>query len=139
MQVDLAYLRRHYASLSDDALLAVNETELVDEARRIYDEEIAQRKLAPVAKRGSGDAGFVAPQIDGPNEVDADLDGDPEPDWLGDAAVGQSRDRPGLRSRPPATRGRISRRRCSSSSAWAGGGQGQAGRGGDRPHQQGPD
>jgi hypothetical protein len=46
LKVDLAYLRRHFASLSDEALRAVNRAELVDAALKCYDEEVAQRQPA---------------------------------------------------------------------------------------------
>jgi hypothetical protein len=47
MPADTEYLRRHYASLSDQALLDIDRTELVESAQKCYDEELVQRKLAP--------------------------------------------------------------------------------------------
>ena len=47
MQIDPEDFKRHYALLSDDALLEINRGELVDAARSYYDAELAQRKLAP--------------------------------------------------------------------------------------------
>lgn len=47
MQIDPEDFKRHYALLSDDALLEINRGELVDAARPYYDAELAQRKLAP--------------------------------------------------------------------------------------------
>lgn len=46
MQIDLDDFKRHYAMLSDDALLEINRDELVDAARVCYDAELADRKLA---------------------------------------------------------------------------------------------
>jgi hypothetical protein len=44
MPVDVKYLREHYASLSDEALSAIDRTELVNEAQQCYDQEFARRK-----------------------------------------------------------------------------------------------
>ncbi len=86
MHIDLDYLRRHYASLSDDALLAVDETELVENARAVYEEELAHRRLRPQEAAGSDDDPEIAPPINLANDDDEDLDGGPEPDWLKDSA-----------------------------------------------------
>ena len=45
MQPDLEFLRRHYAALSDEALLEIDRAELVDAARSLYDHELVERKL----------------------------------------------------------------------------------------------
>src|SRR5271165_5534674 len=77
MPLDLEYLRRHYASLSDDALLALDRADLVEAARGIFDEEVHQRELArlerPARARRLPD-----------QEVD-------DTDWLEDAAEAYSR------------------------------------------------
>lgn len=65
MQIDLDSIRRHYASLSDEELLALDRTELVETAQTCYDQELAERKLT----------------ADG----DSDADAGDEPDWLEDA------------------------------------------------------
>jgi hypothetical protein len=51
MKLDAAELRKQYASLSDDALLAVNRQDLVEVAQQIYDQEVESRGLgsAPAA------------------------------------------------------------------------------------------
>jgi len=58
MAVDIESLRRHYASLSNEALLDVNRDELVAAAQSCYDEEVAQRGLvaseAPEGEEGEG-------------------------------------------------------------------------------------
>ena len=45
MPVDRDYLREHYASLSDEALLEINREELVKTAQECYDDEVGQRGL----------------------------------------------------------------------------------------------
>ena len=45
MQIDPQALRRHYASLSDEELLALDRTELTEVARKYYDSEFAEREL----------------------------------------------------------------------------------------------
>jgi hypothetical protein len=67
MSIDPKYLREQYASLSDDALMAIDRAELVEAARRCYDEEVAHRR------------------------ENAALDNEPlsdgeKPDWLNDAS-----------------------------------------------------
>ena len=46
MQIDPEDFKRHYALLSDDALLEIDRDELVEAARPYYDAELAERKLA---------------------------------------------------------------------------------------------
>ena len=46
MQIDPEDFKRHYAMLSDAALLEVDRDELVDVARALYDAELAERNLA---------------------------------------------------------------------------------------------
>jgi len=73
MPVDLQYLREHYASLSDQALSAIDRTELVKEAQQCYDLEVARRKQSrPAAERSQP----------------VDLH---QPDWLDEAAEVYSR------------------------------------------------
>jgi hypothetical protein len=45
MQIDPEEFRRHYDSLSDEALLDVNRDELVAVAQQCYDEELAHRGM----------------------------------------------------------------------------------------------
>lgn len=56
MTPDAAQLRQHYASLSDDALLEVDRSELTEMGRQCYDEELASRKLASEPDRDEEDA-----------------------------------------------------------------------------------
>ena len=76
MPVDLEYLRRHYASLSDEALLDLDRSELVETAQKCYDEELARRK--PLGATQPFDE---APDIESPL-----LDGDNKLEWLSDAS-----------------------------------------------------
>lgn len=46
MQIDPEDFKRHYALLSDDALLEIDRDQLVGAARPYYDAELAERKLA---------------------------------------------------------------------------------------------
>jgi hypothetical protein len=86
MAVDLEYLRQHYASLSDEALLEINREELVQAAQNCYDDELRQRGLS--SGHGIPDA-EGQPDIPRPAhpEVDHQAPGAGErPDWLEEAA-----------------------------------------------------
>jgi hypothetical protein len=92
LKIDLNYLRRHYASLSDEGLQEVDETELVDDARRIYDEEIAARGLQPLEEDSVNDEDDVetapldAGDLGGGGKDEVHNDG-LEPDWLSEGVV----------------------------------------------------
>jgi len=82
MKIDLDYLKQHYASMSDEALLAVDRGDLVDAARQVYDEELTCRDLVetPFIRRAEDDS-----------EADLSIDGLPvedseNPDWMEDGA-----------------------------------------------------
>jgi hypothetical protein len=76
MQLDPKFLRQHYAAMSDEELQEVDRADLVEAARRIFDEEVASREPAsPRAVRAA-----TAP----PDE-------EVELDWLEDAAEAYSR------------------------------------------------
>lgn len=81
MPIDPKYLREQYASLSDDALMAIDRADLVEAAQRCYDDEVARRRTAR----------------DENAEFDSEpLDDGEKPDWLKDASEVFSRvDRPG--------------------------------------------
>lgn len=95
MKLNVDDLRRHYASLSDEALRAIDRTELVEIARECYDQELAQR--APLKKKAESPpraAVRVAP-LDEPEhqeemeemaEEELDVDGGDRPEWLEEAA-----------------------------------------------------
>jgi hypothetical protein len=76
MPVDLEYLRRHYASLSDEAFLALDRSDLIDTARKCYDEELARRKT-PV----------LTTPVDRTVDFESHLpDYENKRDWLNDAS-----------------------------------------------------
>jgi hypothetical protein len=49
MQLDPEYLRQHYASLSDEAILAIDRADLVEMAQMIFDDEVGRRKTGSAA------------------------------------------------------------------------------------------
>jgi hypothetical protein len=57
-------LQRHYASLSDEALLAVERSDLTPVAQTCYDEEVANREIVPGQENGTT------------------ADAEDEPDWI---------------------------------------------------------
>ncbi len=59
MQIDPEDFKRHYALLSDDALLEIDRDELVDAARPYYDAELMARKLAPTETEGDPTLAFA--------------------------------------------------------------------------------
>jgi hypothetical protein len=79
MPVDLDYLRQHYASLSDEALDAIDRADLVEAARTCYDEEIKRRSLSesPVE---FGDDEEEEPEFELEHSEE-------DPDWIEDGAV----------------------------------------------------
>jgi hypothetical protein len=87
MKPDPEYLRRHYESLNDEALLAVDRDDLVETAQTLYDAELRRRRLErdrdiPVSELSSAafEEGLdrVQPQF---HEGDGDA-----PNWLHEAA-----------------------------------------------------
>jgi hypothetical protein len=81
MPVDPEYLCQHYASLSDEALAAIDRDDLVEQARRYYDDEVGRRKLTKSRDAVPSDA----PREDARVEDDRPATED-EPDWLEEAA-----------------------------------------------------
>jgi len=66
VQIDPEDFKRHYAMLSDAALLEIDRDELVDVARACYDAELAERNLAAEESQASATAaGTTAGQADG--------------------------------------------------------------------------
>jgi hypothetical protein len=71
MPIDAKYLREHYASLSDEALLNIDRADLVETAQNCYYDELARRRAA--------------------RHENAEFDSEPlsdrdRPDWLKDAS-----------------------------------------------------
>jgi hypothetical protein len=86
MRIDPEDLRRHYASLSDEALRSLHRGDLTEIARPIYDQELARRRESPPPPEivaDDDDAGFAASDE---MEEDLEIDDGPTPDWLDDAA-----------------------------------------------------
>jgi hypothetical protein len=79
MKLNVDDIRRHYGSLSDEALHAIDRTELVEIAQQCYDQELAQR--APLKK-------IRATPVHR-DEEEEEADGALEsgtPDWIAEAA-----------------------------------------------------
>jgi len=98
MRIDPEDLRRHYESLSDDGLLAMDPSDLTPVAQRIYNQEIARRGLAHPPEQEEEPEGYHRPLSvlkpsaawDFANDLGADTgDGQP-PAWLEDAACSWS-------------------------------------------------
>jgi hypothetical protein len=82
MPVDSKYLREHYASLSDEALMAIDRAELVEAAQKCYDDEVSRRRQALRS----------IPEAPDPTDEPVEV----EPGWLPEAAEVYSRyDQPG--------------------------------------------
>jgi hypothetical protein len=73
MPVDPDYLRQHYASLSDEALLAIDRADLVEQARGYFDEEVGKRSVAS--------RHVERPKADSVSHGRGAAEGD-KPDWL---------------------------------------------------------
>jgi hypothetical protein len=89
MRIDPEELRRHYAMLSDGALLELNRAELTDLAKPIYDSEMAQRNLRPGQRLevlDEEEEEFQESGIGAAMELEYARQDEPEPDWLEDAA-----------------------------------------------------
>ena len=76
MQLDTAFLRRHYADMSADELREIDPNDLVEAARQIYHEEIATRRQAPAPAVSRNAVGAPDEQV--------------EEDWMEDAAEAYS-------------------------------------------------
>ena len=81
MRIDTEDLRRNYASLTDEALEAIDRSELVDAARKVYDEEVARRRLDNEAPESSAEPEPVEIADDG-HELEPENE---SPEWLDDA------------------------------------------------------
>ena len=74
MQIDSDELRRYYASLSDESLLALDREELTEVAQEAYDHERSQRGLDDESDDGVDESGWQ-------EETGAE-----KPDWLEEAS-----------------------------------------------------
>ncbi len=91
MQLNIDDLRRHYASLSDHALRAIDRTELVEIAQQCYDQELAQRE--PLKKKAESlprqivrAAPLHEPEQQEEAGEELDVDNPDAPEWLAEAA-----------------------------------------------------
>src|SRR5689334_10744942 len=82
MRINPEDLRRHYASLSDEALKAISPADLSEIARPIYSAELSRRaQIADTTSLDESDDLSMAPE-DEVEEEDFELDSGPEPEWL---------------------------------------------------------
>jgi hypothetical protein len=79
LAIDREYLRQHYASLSDEALAAVERDDLVEAAQKVYDEERARRGVAVRQKPAAPPAPRPEPAASVP--IAEDEEGEP-PAWI---------------------------------------------------------
>src|SRR6185369_2473567 len=91
MQVDPEYLRQHYNSLSDEALLDIDRDDLIEAAKTYYDAEVKSRGLAggdPTAEARHDPAGETEPYDEDSEDLEMEdlTNGEEEPAWLPDAA-----------------------------------------------------
>lgn len=84
MRINPDDLRRHYASLPDGALLALDRNELTDLAKMIYDEEAAKRGLTG-GQEYPVELDHGADEMQGVEEVTG-VETEDEPDWMDEAA-----------------------------------------------------
>lgn len=85
MQPDPEYLRRHYGSLSDEALLEIRRPDLIEAAQKCYDAELEKRGLASAGTaRRSKRAETPERPVDRDVAEEPDTEGAPE--WLDEAA-----------------------------------------------------
>lgn len=82
MRIDPEDFRRHYAMLSDEALFALNRSELIETAQACYDEEVAHRKAALQEPQEPS----ATPENEVEFDDEFDLDSEEAPDWLDEAA-----------------------------------------------------
>ena len=94
MKINVEDLLRHYASLSDEALRAINRTELVDIAQQCYDQELAQREPPERRTERLPRPVIHAAPLDEPEdeetqeveEDELDVEGGDTPEWSREAA-----------------------------------------------------
>jgi len=105
MQIDPKYLRQQYSSLSDEALLAIDRSELVEIAQQCYDAELSERGLKQRRRAKPTDEARAVPEQaddradeeaaydDAELDAEDDVEYEPgdEPDWLDEAAEVYSR------------------------------------------------
>ena len=88
MRIDAEDLRRHYRSISDEELLALDPEELTETAQSLCNEELARRGLTPGRAADSEDVALPDEVAEGEGDLEADTG--PPPDWIGEAACAYS-------------------------------------------------
>jgi hypothetical protein len=83
MQADPEYLRQYYRSLSDEALLEIDRSDLIPMAQKYYDAEIARRGLATASNVHPLPTPKEAPLQE---EIGLDHEANGNPAWFADAA-----------------------------------------------------
>jgi hypothetical protein len=82
LPLDLEYLRRHYADLSDEGLRAIDRSGLIQAAQACYDEELARRASRGIAASSVVPPVSAPPQDEEKEETEPELGAGAEPDWL---------------------------------------------------------
>jgi hypothetical protein len=94
MRADPEHLRRHYSTLSDEALLAIDRAELIEMAQRYYDAELEKRSLAPsIEAHYSKSSSAAETDVDLPPDLDFEPgapDDEHQPEWVAEAAEAYS-------------------------------------------------
>jgi hypothetical protein len=90
LQIDPEYLKRHYASLSDEGLREIERDELVGVAQKLYDEERFRRAPSPILTSTNiadpkRHASRQSEETDDSQDPLPNVRLEPEPDWLSDA------------------------------------------------------
>jgi hypothetical protein len=96
MPVDPQYLRQHYASLSDDALLEIDRADLVEAAQKCYDDEFRRRRLPSLRDGRQAEEIPASLRLPDVAHEKADVDGQEsgagdKPEWMEDASEVYSR------------------------------------------------
>jgi hypothetical protein len=100
LRIDPEDVRRHYMSISDEELMALDREELTDLARGLYDQELSRRGLRPGRKPARlaepdddvepletlGEAEDAESELDEDSGGELEIDAGPPPDWIDNAA-----------------------------------------------------
>jgi len=93
MKADPEFVREHYKSLSDEELLAVDRSDLVEMAQKYYDAEVGRRGLARVRTPDRPSSVPVPPDNPPVEKVETGreaLESDDTPPWLDEAVEAYS-------------------------------------------------
>ena len=96
LKIDANDLRRHYESLSDEEMKAINRSELTELARKVYEEEWTRRGLSrkreEIEEEPPEQEEIEMPEpgeaaVEDVGDGDLEVDSGPPPEWADDAAV----------------------------------------------------